>query len=80
MEWGKMRRKLSGVNGRKLFYMKILLGMGQIELDDGKLPEANGERLIHIYSGLGGTIEGFFTEIVKEGRAYVSSNPMAIFS
>jgi hypothetical protein len=49
-----------------------------MELDDGKLPEANDETLIHIYSGLGRTIGGnFFPEIVKEGNRYASSNPMA---
>jgi hypothetical protein len=35
---GKIIRKKIGSNG--------------VGLDDGKLPEANGERLIHIYSGL----------------------------
>jgi hypothetical protein len=46
MEWGKF----PGVNGRveyfiigKLFRKRL----GQMELDDGKLPEAKGERLIH---------------------------------
>jgi hypothetical protein len=58
MEWGKLRQiarsKLKEKYFIRIFAGKIIRKIGS----NG--PEAKGERLIHIYSGLGGTIEGIF--------------------
>jgi hypothetical protein len=69
MEWGKMRQIARSQWGRVEYFIWIFCWenysenyWGQMELDDGKLPEANGERkdssFTFRYSGLGGTIEG----------------------
>jgi hypothetical protein len=49
--------------------------MSQMELDDGELPEANGERLIHIYyCGYGRFGFPFFSPVKhEEGFNYAPS-------